>query len=55
MEEKNVLSTFVGDIQVTIKSRKSDQFYEQVGEVYPKIINFMLEVEQGDAIRCLYL
>lgn len=50
-----ILSTFVDDIQVAIKAGKSDQFYEQLNGVYPKVINFMVEVEQGDAIIFLYL
>lgn len=44
---------FVDDIVVAIKAGKSDQFYEQLNGVYPKVINFMLEVEQGDSITFL--
>lgn len=49
------LSTFVDDIQVAIKAGKSDQFYKQLNCIYPKVINFMVEAEQGDAIIFLYL
>lgn len=44
------LALFVDDIVIAIKAGKSDQFYEQLNGVYPKVINFMAEVEQGDSI-----
>lgn len=50
-----ILSTFVDDMQVAINAGKSDLFYEQLNGVCPKVINFMVEVEQGDAIIFLYL
>lgn len=50
-----ILSAFVEDIQVAIKAWKSDQFYEQLNGVCPKVINFMVEAVQGDAIIFLYL
>lgn len=48
-----ILSTFVDDLLVAIKSEKWDQFYEQLNGVYPEVINFMMEVEQGDRRACL--
>lgn len=49
------ISTFGDDIQVAIKAGKSDQFYEELNVVYPKIINSFIKVEEGDAIIFLYL
>lgn len=46
---------FVDDILIAIKAGKSDQFYEQLNGVYPKVINFMAEVEQGDCITVLHV
>lgn len=50
-----ILSTFLDDIQIAIKAGKSDQFYEQLNGVCAKIINFMVEVEQGYAITFLHI